>query len=109
MFVSSCEWQVHCGKGEDFGTTRENFLYNGAYILDKFEPQNERVLVKNETYWDKDKVLIDRIRYKYNKEAATVAPELFYVAKSIRLVSRPLSLMNGLKMKRKISGSSNTK
>lgn len=88
-------------KGEDFGTTRENFLYNGAYILDKFEPQNERVLVKNETYWDKDKVLIDRIRYKYNKEAATVAPELFYVAKSIRLVSRPPSLMNGLKMKRK--------
>lgn len=64
-------------KGEDFGTTRENFLYNGAYILDKFEPQNERVLVKNETYWDKDNVLIDRIRYKYNKEAATVAPELF--------------------------------
>ena len=64
-------------KGEAFGTTRENFLYNGAYILDKFEPQNERVLVKNETYWDKDEVKIDRIRYKYNKEAATVAPELF--------------------------------
>ncbi|MGE7839880.1 peptide ABC transporter substrate-binding protein [Lysinibacillus sp. NPDC093712] len=64
-------------KGDKFGTTRENFLYNGAYILDKFEPQNERVLVKNDTYWDKDNVLIDRIRYKYNKEAATVAPELF--------------------------------
>ena len=64
-------------KGEAFGTTRENFLYNGAYILDKFEPQNERVLVKNEKYWDKDEVKIDRIRYKYNKEAATVAPELF--------------------------------
>ncbi|MFY0520815.1 peptide ABC transporter substrate-binding protein [Lysinibacillus sp. UGB7] len=64
-------------KGGKFGTTREDFLYNGAYLLDKFEPQNERVLVKNDTYWDKDKVLIDRIRYKYNKEAATVAPELF--------------------------------
>lgn len=64
-------------KGEQFGTTHENFLYNGAYLLDKFEPQNERVLVKNDTYWDKDNVLIDRIRYKYNKEAATVAPELF--------------------------------
>ncbi|WP_341320725.1 peptide ABC transporter substrate-binding protein [Solibacillus sp. FSL H8-0523] len=63
--------------GEAFGTTRENFLYNGSYILDKFEPQNERVLVKNKTYWDKDNVKIDRIRYKYNKEAATVAPELF--------------------------------
>ena len=64
-------------KGTDFGTTRENFLYNGAYILDSFEPQQERVLVKNETYWDKDNVLIERIRSKYNKEAATVAPELF--------------------------------
>ena len=63
--------------GEKFGTTRENFLYNGAYILEKFEPQNERLLVKNDTYWDKDNVLIERIRYKYNKEAATVAPELF--------------------------------
>lgn len=64
-------------KGDSFGTTRENFLYNGSYILDKFEPQNERVLVKNDKYWDKDQVLIDRIRYKYNKEAATVEPELF--------------------------------
>ena len=64
-------------KGESFGTTNDNFLYNGAYILDKFEPQNERVLVKNDTYWDKDNVFIDRIRYKYNKEAGTVAPELF--------------------------------
>ncbi|HWL11407.1 MAG TPA: peptide ABC transporter substrate-binding protein [Ureibacillus sp.] len=64
-------------KGESFGTTKENTLYNGAFILDKFEPQNERVLVKNAAYWDKENVLIDRIRYKYNKEAGTVAPELF--------------------------------
>lgn len=64
-------------KGDSFGTTNENVLYNGGYILDKFEPENERVLVKNKTYWDKDNILIDRIRYKYNKEVATVAPELF--------------------------------
>lgn len=64
-------------KGDSFGTTHENILYNGSFVLDKFEPQNERVLVKNDKYWDKDQVLIDRIRYKYNKEAATVEPELF--------------------------------
>ncbi|KGR74397.1 peptide ABC transporter substrate-binding protein [Ureibacillus sinduriensis] len=64
-------------KGDTFGTTKETTLYNGAFILDKFESQNERVLVKNESYWDKDNVYIDRIRYKYNKEALTVAPELF--------------------------------
>ncbi|KGR78694.1 peptide ABC transporter substrate-binding protein [Ureibacillus manganicus] len=64
-------------KGESFGTTKENFLYNGSYVLSEFEPQNRRVLTKNATYWDKDNVLIDKIEYKYNKEAATVAPELF--------------------------------
>lgn len=64
-------------KGDRFGTTREDLLYNGAYILDTFEPQNERILAKNETYWDKDNVLIDKIHYKYNAEANTVAPELF--------------------------------
>lgn len=64
-------------KGSDFGTTKENLLYNGSYLLDKFEPQNERVLVKNEKYWDKENIHIDRLRYKYNKEAASVAPELF--------------------------------
>ena len=96
-------------KGDRFGTTRENFLYNGSYILDKFEPQNERVLVKNDSYWDKDHVLIDRIRYKYNKEAATVAPELFYEEKSIQRVFQLLLLMSGLKMIRKITNSSNAK
>ncbi|MEO4055025.1 peptide ABC transporter substrate-binding protein [Solibacillus sp. CAU 1738] len=80
-------------KGTDFGTTRENFLYNGAYILDKFEPQNERVLVKNDTYWDEDKVKINRIRYKYNKEAATVAPELF-LRGEIDATSIPTSIID---------------
>ncbi|MEG0439631.1 MAG: peptide ABC transporter substrate-binding protein, partial [Solibacillus sp.] len=80
-------------KGEGFGTTRENFLYNGGYILDKFEPQNERVLVKNETYWDKDQIKIDRIRYKYNKEAATVAPELF-LRGEIDATSVPTSILD---------------
>nr|WP_106780203.1 peptide ABC transporter substrate-binding protein [Lysinibacillus timonensis] len=64
-------------KGESFGTSGENLLYNGAYVLETFEPQNERILAKNESYWDKDNVLIDKIHYKYNAEANTVAPELF--------------------------------
>lgn len=64
-------------KGDSFGTSKENLLYNGSYILTEFEPQNKRVLTKNPTYWDHENVLIDKIEYKYNKEAATVAPELF--------------------------------
>lgn len=63
-------------KGKSFGTTNDTLLYNGAYILESFVPQSERILTKNQTYWDKDNVFITKLNYKYNKEAATLAPEM---------------------------------
>lgn len=63
--------------GNEFGTDNTKILYNGAYILETFEPQNRRVLLKNEKYWDKDKVHIERLVATYNSEASTLAPELF--------------------------------
>jgi len=63
--------------GEKFGTDHKMLLYNGAYIMQAFEPQNMRRMVKNETYWDAQNVFIKKLEYKYNKEAATLAPELF--------------------------------
>lgn len=63
--------------GESFGTDNENILYNGSYILEKFEPQNKRILKKNEKYWDKENVHIKKIIETYNKEADNLSPELF--------------------------------
>ncbi len=63
--------------GDTFGTSNDTILYSGAYIMETFEPQNRRVLVKNENYWDADKVYIEKLKYKYNKEASTIGPELF--------------------------------
>ena len=63
--------------GELFGLDNSYILYNGAYLLDIFEPQTRRILVKNENYWDKDNIFIDKIRQVYNQEAATLAPEMF--------------------------------
>ncbi|TJX14201.1 peptide ABC transporter substrate-binding protein [Tissierella creatinini] len=63
--------------GDLFGTENYNLLYNGAYILDTFEPQNRRTLIANDTYWDKENVHIKRINATYNKEATNLAPELF--------------------------------
>lgn len=63
--------------GAKFGTDSKNLLYNGAYILQTFEPQNQRVFVANDTYWDKSNVFIKKLTYSYNKEAATLSPELF--------------------------------
>ena len=64
-------------KGADFGTTPENILYNGGYIFDTFEPQSSRVYVANDQYWDKDNIFIKKIKLTYNKEALTLAPEMF--------------------------------
>jgi oligopeptide transport system substrate-binding protein len=63
--------------GKRFGTDNTAVLYNGAYLMDTFEPQSSRELVRNESYWDKGNVLIGRLRYKYNKEATSLGPELF--------------------------------
>lgn len=63
--------------GEDFGTDNTKILYNGAYIMERFEQQYKRVLVANEKYWDRENVHINKLVSIYNKEATTLAPELF--------------------------------
>lgn len=60
-----------------FGTHNSTLLYNGAYILEVYEPQSRRVLTKNENYWDKENIFIEKINYRYNKEASAVAQELY--------------------------------
>ncbi|MEG0766374.1 MAG: ABC transporter substrate-binding protein, partial [Clostridia bacterium] len=64
-------------QGENFGAYNDAILYNGAYILSTFEPQSMRVYTRNEAYWDKANVHIAEIEQIYNKEAATIAPEMF--------------------------------
>jgi len=66
-------------KGADFGvaTSNENLLYNGAYVLSTFEPQQKRVYTKNAANWDAENVLIETIEQTYNKESATISPELY--------------------------------
>ena len=66
-------------KGADFGvaTSNENILYNGAYVLSTFEPQQKRVYTKNATNWDADNVKIETIEQTYNQEAGTLSPEMY--------------------------------
>ena len=66
-------------QGANFGlaTGNDTILYCGAYVLGEFAPQERRVLVKNEKNWDAANVTIDELRFTYNKEAATISPELY--------------------------------
>ncbi len=66
-------------KGKDFGaaTGPDTILYNGAFLMSEFAPQDHRTLVKNPTYWDKDNVKIDKMEWRYNSTANTLGPEQF--------------------------------
>jgi ABC-type oligopeptide transport system substrate-binding subunit len=63
--------------GDLFGRSKENILYNGAFRLTEFIPQEKRTLVRNETYWDKDNVHIDVINAKFKKDVFEIGPEEF--------------------------------
>ncbi len=64
-------------KGDTFGTSADTVLYNGAYYLSEFIPNEKHVLPVNPLYWDKDNVFITEIVETYNAEATTLAPEMF--------------------------------
>lgn len=64
-------------RGDMFGRSKENILYNGAFRLTEYVPQEKRTLVKNETYWDKDNVHIDVINAKFSNDMNNVSPESF--------------------------------
>ena len=63
--------------GSSFALDNESMWYCGAYILTTYEPQEERVLTKNESYWDADNVYIEQVISTYNADSSTVSAALY--------------------------------
>jgi len=63
--------------GDMFGIDNDHLLYNGAYLVSAYEPQEKRVLVKNPLYWDAGHVYINEIVNTYNAEASTLEPVMY--------------------------------
>ncbi|MGM0379965.1 MAG: ABC transporter substrate-binding protein [Bacillota bacterium] len=58
--------------GEDkFGKTAETVLANGPFTLDKWELGYGDELAKNDTYWNKDIVKLDRVTFRIVKDNNT--------------------------------------
>ncbi len=66
-------------KGAEFGlaTGNDTLLYCGAYYMSEFKPQEIRVLSKNTLGWDAANVLIEKVEYKYNKEAGNISANAY--------------------------------
>ena len=45
----------------NFGTSKKTLLYNGAYLLNSYSHSSRIEYVKNQNYWDKDNVFIDKL------------------------------------------------
>ncbi|MHC9000253.1 peptide ABC transporter substrate-binding protein [Enterococcus bulliens] len=59
-------------KGKSYGTTTENFVGNGPFVIEDWTGTNESwKLVKNPRYWDADNVKLDEVDVQVVKEVGT--------------------------------------
>ncbi|CQR46985.1 Oligopeptide-binding protein OppA precursor [Paraliobacillus sp. PM-2] len=62
-------------KGEEYALNSDNLLYNGPFVLIEWDPTGENpeqwTLVKNEDYWDAEKVQLEKINVSVVKERST--------------------------------------
>ncbi|MDR0841215.1 MAG: peptide ABC transporter substrate-binding protein [Christensenellaceae bacterium] len=68
-------------QGTAFGSDSDHAIYNGPFVLTEFAGPGigaDWTYVKNDTYWDKDNVILEKINIKVVKETAT-ALNLFTV------------------------------
>jgi oligopeptide transport system substrate-binding protein len=58
-------------QGDEYAQSADALLYNGPFTMTQFDPASGATLVKNEDYWDKDNVAVQRVECKVVKEVAT--------------------------------------
>ncbi|QLK86945.1 peptide ABC transporter substrate-binding protein [Staphylococcus sp. 17KM0847] len=54
--------------GERYGTTENKTVYNGPFKVKEWAVEDKILLVKNDKYWDKDVVKLDKVNYKVLKD-----------------------------------------
>ena len=54
--------------GEQYGTTADKVIYNGAFKATNWAPEDKIEMVKNDKYWDSDAVKLTRVNYKIIKD-----------------------------------------
>jgi oligopeptide transport system substrate-binding protein len=58
-------------QGERYAQSAEALLYNGPYTLTELAPPEGATFAKNEDYWDKENVDIERVEGKVVKDVST--------------------------------------
>lgn len=54
-------------KGPNWDKTPDGYISNGPYVLSQYEAGMQAVLIKNQQYWNRDAIAIDRIVYSFKQ------------------------------------------
>ncbi|RIM33887.1 peptide ABC transporter substrate-binding protein [Staphylococcus caprae] len=54
--------------GEQYGTTADKAVYNGPFEVTNWQVEDKIQMVKNDKYWDKKHVKLDRVNFKVLKD-----------------------------------------
>lgn len=55
-----------------YGTSEQNIVCSGPFILESWEQESSLTLIKNPNYWDSENVKVDRIEISLAKDANTI-------------------------------------
>lgn len=58
-------------RGDKFAVELKDFLFNGPYVISELK-EDELILTKNEKYWNKKNIKIDKIKYIISKDFRVV-------------------------------------
>ncbi|MDU5021314.1 MAG: peptide ABC transporter substrate-binding protein, partial [Clostridiales bacterium] len=54
--------------GDDYGTSKDNLVFNGPFVMDSWKIEDQYGLKKNEKYWDNKTVNLDKVNFKVVKD-----------------------------------------
>jgi len=77
----------------------ENFVGNGPYVLKEWSPQSRIVAVKNDKYWDADKVKLDEVVF-YPIDDNTTAYNMYLNGEIDWLTNIPLDQLDAASLRR---------
>jgi oligopeptide transport system substrate-binding protein len=55
--------------GDKYGTTYDTLVYNGPFKITELQGGNKIVMVKNDSYWDKNSVKLSKVTMPFMKDA----------------------------------------
>lgn len=63
--------------GEEYGNSVDKVYSIGAFYISQWQPEFQRIYLRNPHYWDAENVHIQRVELTFNAEADILAPELY--------------------------------